>query len=250
MAGNPDSFLKRTSKGLSVLAFETSKHSRIMKKRMRVGALQKEVKADLRDLGRLVYDAIKGERPDVLKDEEVALLVENIDRSNEEIEKLREAISRISRVKKHFDAEELPEDEDEDAAAAPAEAAAEAPATPPVQAQNQELETEKPGDAAVATEQVSPVEEPAEPAPVAEEAPTEAEAAPEEATAEDEGGEDEPIAEAAGQDEDAGEEEPALEEAPKKKSAKRPSSARRKKAASSTSKSKSASSGGKQKDKA
>lgn len=99
-----DSLFKRTKKTISVLVFETTKHSRIMKKRMRIGALQKGLKADYRDLGRMVYDAlVSGKEDSVFKDPEISKLVENITSHNHEMERLREGIARISRARKAFD---------------------------------------------------------------------------------------------------------------------------------------------------
>ncbi len=110
MSNYGDGFIKRTGKSLSILAFETSKQSRIMKKRMRISALQKEVKADLKDLGRLVFEAVTQKRQGVLGDEEVKILVENMEKNNSEIEHLREAILRISRVKKMFGEDDVEEE--------------------------------------------------------------------------------------------------------------------------------------------
>ncbi|MEW6488480.1 MAG: hypothetical protein AB1578_11290 [Thermodesulfobacteriota bacterium] len=97
-----DSLLKKTQRGLSILAFETTKQSRILKKRMRTAALQKEIKADLRDLGNLVYNAVVHDQPGILQEEEVKILVENIRQNKEEVEHLRDAIARLSRTRKHF----------------------------------------------------------------------------------------------------------------------------------------------------
>lgn len=104
MAKGGDSLFRRTTKSISVLFFETTKHSRIMKKRMRIGSLQKLVKADYRDLGILVYDALMaGKDQAFLAEGETKALVENISRRNHEMERLRESIARIARAKKHFD---------------------------------------------------------------------------------------------------------------------------------------------------
>jgi hypothetical protein len=97
-----DSLLKKTQRGLSILAFETTKQSRILKKRMRTAALQKEIKADLRDLGNLVYNAVVHDQPGILQEDEVKILVENIRQNKEEVEHLRDAIARLSRTRKHF----------------------------------------------------------------------------------------------------------------------------------------------------
>lgn len=97
-----DSLLKKTQRGLSILAFETTKQSRILKKRMRTAALQKEIKADLRDLGNLVYNAVVHDQPGILQEEEVKILVENIRQNKGEVEHLRDAIARLSRTRKHF----------------------------------------------------------------------------------------------------------------------------------------------------
>ncbi len=111
MAGQGDSLIRKTQKGLSVLAFETSKQTRILKKRMRIAALQKEIKTDLRDLGNLVYNAVVNGHTEVLQEEEVQLLVESIRKNKEEIQHLREAIARLSRARKHFPEGEEPEEE-------------------------------------------------------------------------------------------------------------------------------------------
>jgi hypothetical protein len=103
MAIYGEGFLKRTGKSLSILAFETTKQSRILRRRMRISALQKEVKADLRDLGSLAYEAIIGARPTLLEDEEARGLISRITKNKHEIERLREAIDRISRAHKAFD---------------------------------------------------------------------------------------------------------------------------------------------------
>ncbi len=130
MATQGESLVRKTQKGLSVLAFETTKQGRILKKRMRVAALQKEVRADLRDLGSLVYNALVNDQTGILEEEEIKLLVESIQRNKAEIEHLRDAIARISRVRKHFEEG----DQAGDPAAAMAEPQAEttpAPAEPP-----------------------------------------------------------------------------------------------------------------------
>jgi hypothetical protein len=143
MSSTAESLLKRTGKSLSLLAFETSKQSRILKKKMRITAMQKEVKADLRDLGRIVYEAVRNKHDDVLKNQEVTILVENVANNNHEIERLREAIERISRAKKTFI-----EDDTLDAAASGA-AADEA-----------ELEPEKPAEEPPATAKAATEKEP------------------------------------------------------------------------------------------
>ncbi|MDF1552005.1 MAG: hypothetical protein P1P84_03030 [Deferrisomatales bacterium] len=102
-----ESFIKKTQKGLSILAFETTKQSRILKKRMRTAALQKEVKADLRDLGNLVYNALINDQAGILEEEEVKILVENIRDNKAEVEHLRDAMARLNRSRKHFE-EEFP----------------------------------------------------------------------------------------------------------------------------------------------
>jgi len=111
MTTQGDSLIKKTQRGLSILAFETTKQSRILKKRMRIAALQKETKADLRDLGNLVYNAILNSQPGILEEEEVKILVDNIRTNKSEVEHLRDAIARLGRARKHF-----PEGEDETAA--------------------------------------------------------------------------------------------------------------------------------------
>lgn len=104
-----ESLFGRTKKTISVLVFETTKHSRIMKKRMRIGALQKVLKADYRDLGHIVYDAISaGKGETFLKDPEFLKLIESITRQNHEMERLREGIARISRARKSFEPHALP----------------------------------------------------------------------------------------------------------------------------------------------
>ncbi|MDW7711174.1 MAG: hypothetical protein SCH98_11940 [Deferrisomatales bacterium] len=102
MSNQDDNLLKKTQRGLSILAFETTKQSRILKKRMRTAALQKEIKADLRDLGNLVYNAVIHDQPGILAEEEVKILVENIRQNKDEVDHLRDAIARLSRTKKHF----------------------------------------------------------------------------------------------------------------------------------------------------
>lgn len=107
-----DNLLQKTQKGLSILAFETTKQSRILRKRMRVAALQKEIKADLRDLGNLVYNALINEQQGILEEEEVKILVGNVKENKAEVDHLRDAIARLGRTKKHFaEAADL-EDED------------------------------------------------------------------------------------------------------------------------------------------
>ena len=76
MATQGESLIRKTQRGLSILAFETTKQSRILKKRMRIGALQKEIKADLRDLGNLVYNAVVNDQSGILQEEEVKILVD------------------------------------------------------------------------------------------------------------------------------------------------------------------------------
>jgi len=92
--------IKKTQKGLSQLAFETSRQSRILKRRMQIFALQKEVKADLQDLGSIVFHGITRKSPAILDDEDVRILVEKIAEATHEIDRLRDAISRISRVQR------------------------------------------------------------------------------------------------------------------------------------------------------
>ncbi|MBI5018337.1 MAG: hypothetical protein HZB55_22975 [Deltaproteobacteria bacterium] len=106
-----ETLLKKTQRGLSILAFETTKQSRILKKRMRVAALQKEIKADLRDLGNLVYNAVLNEQTGILGEEEVKILVQNIRHNKAEVERLRDSIGRLNRAKKHFTEVELDEEE-------------------------------------------------------------------------------------------------------------------------------------------
>lgn len=106
MAAQTESLIKKTQKGLSILAFETTKQSRILKKRMRIAALQKETKADLRDLGNLVYNSIINEQAGILEEEEVKILVGNIRANKAEVEKLRDGIARLGRARKHFQEEE------------------------------------------------------------------------------------------------------------------------------------------------
>ncbi len=112
MSTQSDSLIKKTQRGLSILAFETTKQSRILKKRMRTAALQKEIKADLRDLGNLVYNAVVHDQPGILSEEEVKILVDNIRQNKVEVDHLRDAIARLSRTKKHFPEGE-PEEGDE-----------------------------------------------------------------------------------------------------------------------------------------
>ncbi|WP_025322942.1 hypothetical protein [Deferrisoma camini] len=135
MASQGESLIRKTQKGISVLAFETTKQSRILKRRMRIAALQKEIKADLRDLGNLVYNAMINDQPGILEEEEVKLLVESIRKNREEIDHLRDAIARLSRARKHFPEHEGPEVEPQapegdqaEPPAAEAEPAAAAPA--------------------------------------------------------------------------------------------------------------------------
>lgn len=104
-----EKLIQRTQKGLSALAFETSKQSRILKRRMRIFALQKEVKADLQDLGSIVFNAIQRKSPGVLDEEEVRILAAKIAEATHEIDRLRDAISRISRVHKVVVIEEVEE---------------------------------------------------------------------------------------------------------------------------------------------
>ena len=105
MGTQGESFMKKTQKGLSILAFETTKQSRILKKRMRTAALQKEVKADLRDLGNLVYNALINDQAGILEEEEVKILVENIRDNKGEVEHLRDSMARLNRSRKHFEEE-------------------------------------------------------------------------------------------------------------------------------------------------
>lgn len=107
MGTQGESFMKKTQKSLSILAFETTKQSRILKKRMRSAALQKEVKADLRDLGNLVYNALINNQAGILEEEEVKILVENIRDNKAEVEHLRDAMARLNRSRKHFEEEEF-----------------------------------------------------------------------------------------------------------------------------------------------
>lgn len=108
MATQSDGLIRRTQKGLSLLAFETTKQSRILKKRMRAVALQKEIKADLRDLGNLVYNAVVTGQKGILEEEEISILVDSIRGNKDEVERLRDAVARLGRARKHF----LPGDED------------------------------------------------------------------------------------------------------------------------------------------
>lgn len=107
MGTQGESFMKKTQKSLSILAFETTKQSRILKKRMRSAALQKEVKADLRDLGNLVYNAVINNQAGILEEEEVKILVENIRDNKAEVEHLRDSMARLNRSRKHFEEEEF-----------------------------------------------------------------------------------------------------------------------------------------------
>jgi hypothetical protein len=135
MGTQGESFMKKTQKGLSILAFETTKQSRILKKRMRSAALQKEVKADLRDLGNLVYNALINDQAGILEEEEVKILVENIRDNKAEVEHLRDSMARLNRSRKHFEEEEFsfepppsPTEEIKVPQSKPAEEAAESPA--------------------------------------------------------------------------------------------------------------------------
>jgi hypothetical protein len=110
MSNGTETLLKKTQRGLSILAFETTKQSRILKKRMRIAALQKEIKADLRDLGNLVYNAVINDLPGVLGEEEVKILVQNIQHNKLEVERLRDSIGRLGRAKKHFTEDEAGEE--------------------------------------------------------------------------------------------------------------------------------------------
>ncbi|TAL17214.1 hypothetical protein EPN96_06320 [bacterium] len=94
--------LKGPGKGLSLLAFETSKKSRIMKKKMRISTLEKRLKEDLRDLGSLVYNDYEKGQKAVFEDEDVLALLGNIEKNRKELDFLREVIVRISRAKKVF----------------------------------------------------------------------------------------------------------------------------------------------------
>ena len=106
MPTGTETLLKKTQRGLSILAFETTKQSRILKKRMRVAALQKEIKADLRDLGNLVYNAVVNSQQGILGEEEVKILVQNIGHNKAEVERLRDSIGRLGKARKHFPPEE------------------------------------------------------------------------------------------------------------------------------------------------
>jgi hypothetical protein len=97
-----DKLLKGPGKGLSLLAFETSKKSRIMKKKMRISTLEKRVKEDLRDLGSLVYNDYKMGDKAIFEDPDVLALIANIEKNRKELDFLREVIVRISRAKKVF----------------------------------------------------------------------------------------------------------------------------------------------------
>ncbi|GAB4260758.1 MAG: hypothetical protein Kow0092_09810 [Deferrisomatales bacterium] len=152
MATQGESLIRKTQKGLSILAFETTKQSRILKKRMRSAALQKEIKADLRDLGNLVYNAIINDQPGILEEEEVRILVENIRANKEEVEHLRDAIARLNRARKHF----LPEEPE---AAAGTAAGGEAAPAPEGEPPSEEPELEPAQEA-----QARAGEEPAQPA--------------------------------------------------------------------------------------
>lgn len=105
MASTKDGILKKTGKKLSALVFETTKQSRMLKKRMRMGALRKSLKACYRDLGHLYYAALKKGNAESLElDAEIRALVAKIDLINGEIDWLRESISRIARLRKTFPA--------------------------------------------------------------------------------------------------------------------------------------------------
>lgn len=168
MSNGTETLLKKTQRGLSILAFETTKQSRILKKRMRIAALQKEIKADLRDLGNLVYNSVINDQPGILAEEDVKLLVHNIKQNKAEVERLRESIGRLGRAKKHFTEEEageeiVPFDPDERPVVAPPPLAdpTPSPAPPPPAA--------PPSDAAPAGEPhpeepaTQPAQEPSEP---------------------------------------------------------------------------------------
>ncbi len=143
MATQGESLVRKTQKGLSVLAFETTKQGRILKKRMRVAALQKEVRADLRDLGSLVYNALVNGQDGILEEEEIKLLVESIQRNKAEIEHLRDAIARISRVRKHFEEEGQAGDQPGAAVETKTETA-DAPSAPPEAEPRAASEAEEP----------------------------------------------------------------------------------------------------------
>ena len=103
MARRGENLLKRTGKKLSVLVFETTKRSRIMKKRMRIGALRKALKADYKDLGFMVFDAVsQGRQATFMEEEDITALIDHISGVNREIERLREGIARIGRARKSF----------------------------------------------------------------------------------------------------------------------------------------------------
>lgn len=106
MSSQSEGLMSKTQKGLSILAFETNKQSRILKRRMQIAALQKDIKSDLRALGNLVYNAFINEQKDVMGEADVRILVENIHRNKDEIERIRDMIARLSRAKKHFSEEE------------------------------------------------------------------------------------------------------------------------------------------------
>ena len=147
MGTQGESFVKKTQKGLSILAFETTKQSRILKKRMRTAALQKEVKADLRDLGNLVYNALINGHDGILEEEETKILVENIRDNKDEVEHLRDAMARLNRTRKHFEEE-----------AFCFEAPAEPADTPPAEAAPQEQPVE--AEVQPATDDAEPLLEP------------------------------------------------------------------------------------------
>ena len=164
MTTQGDSLIKKTQRGLSILAFETTKQSRILKKRMRIAALQKETKADLRDLGNLVYNAILNNQPGVLEEEEVKILVDNIRTNKSEVERLRDGIARLGRARKHF------LEEEEEPAAWPAPRPDE---EPPLVVEPSPRPAERPENAGVTTErelkeavlQPTPSDQPIRPTP-------------------------------------------------------------------------------------
>lgn len=103
MSKHGDNLFRRTGKKLSVLVFETTKRSRIMKKRMRISSLQKSLKADYRDLGFVVFDAVSsGRGENLLEEPDVKALIKTISKTQHEIERLREGVARISRARKSF----------------------------------------------------------------------------------------------------------------------------------------------------
>jgi hypothetical protein len=145
MATQGDSLLRKTQRGLSILAFETTKQSRILKKRMRTAALQKEIKADLRDLGNLVYSAVINTQPGILEEEEVKILVENIRQNKGEVEHLRDAIARLSRTRKHFQGteEDLWAEGPEPSLDEPPEVVVETTSAPPAPTADRGVSTER-----------------------------------------------------------------------------------------------------------